>query len=486
MSNDRKNPSPVGTTPRNRSDPGLACVVLAAGQGTRMRSSRTKVLHELLGRPLVSYPIDLALALGADPIVAVLGHQKQAVEAALTARFGVDGIKTVEQTQPRGTGHALRVALPALRRARGTLLVLYGDVPLLRRDTLMALVRTARRSGSLALITAVPPDATGYGRIVRDGRGQVLRVVEHKDANAKERAIEEVNAGIYAGPMDFFRSAIPEIAASNAAGEYYLTDIVALAAARIGVRAVSADFRDVSGVNDRRQLVEAESTLRARVNARWMAHATLRDPASTIIEPGVVVGADVELGRGVALRGRTRVGRGARIGDGALMSDTDIGAGAEVRPYTVATDAVIGPGAIVGPFAHLRPGTQIGARAHVGNFVELKKTKLGRGSKANHLSYLGDALIGHKVNIGAGTITCNYNGYEKTQTIIGDAAFIGSDTQLVAPVTVGRRAVVAAGTTVTKNVPPGSLAITRTPQVSVLGYAKRLARRYANQRSGRR
>jgi len=465
---------------RPKTPAGLACVVLAAGQGTRMQSSRAKVLHELLGRPMVGYPIELALTMRADLVVAVLGHQREAVEVALQRRFGAETVSVVEQTEQRGTGHALRVALPALRRARGILLVLYGDVPLLRRETLQALVAISRRSGCLALVTTTPPDATGYGRIVRDGGGQVAGVVEHKDATAEQRAIGEVNAGIYAAPVDFFRRAIPRLVARNAAGEYYLTDIVARAAGTIGVKAVAADFRDVSGVNDRLQLIEAEAVLRERINARWLLRATLRDPASTVIEPDVEIGADAEIGRGVALRGRTRIGAGARIGDGSILVDTDVGADAEVRPYTVANEAIIGRAALVGPFSHLRPGADLGVGSHVGNFVELKKTKLGDGSKANHLAYLGDSIIGRKVNIGAGTITCNYNGYEKSQTVIEDGAFIGSDTQLVAPVRVGRNAVVAAGTTVTGDVPEGALAISRAPQVALPGYAARLAERYVN------
>jgi len=313
---------------------------------------------------------------------------------------------------------------------------------------------------------------------VRDGRGHVLRIVEHKDATPEERAVNEVNAGIYAGPIEFFREALPRLQARNAQKEYYLTDIVAHAADTIGVSTVEADFPDVGGVNDRAQLVEAEAMLRKRINARWMEHATLRDPASTVIEPDVVVGVDAEVGRGVALRGRTRIGHGASIGDGCVLTDTEVGPGAEVKPYTVASEAVIGVHAKVGPFAHLRPGAVLGADAHVGNFVELKKTRLGKGSKANHLTYLGDATVGDGVNIGAGTITCNYNGYEKTQTVIEDGAFIGSDSQLVAPVTVGRKAVVAAGTTVTEDVPAGALAIGRVPQGAVAGYAQKLARRY--------
>ncbi|MEO5767673.1 MAG: bifunctional UDP-N-acetylglucosamine diphosphorylase/glucosamine-1-phosphate N-acetyltransferase GlmU [Polyangia bacterium] len=471
-----------GKPDRPSSGAGIACVVLAAGQGTRMQSSRAKVLHELLGRPMVAYPIELARTLRAAPIVAVLGHQRAAVEASLQRRFGSQEISVVEQTEQKGTGHALRMALPALRDARGILLVLYGDVPLLRRETLTALVSTARRGGCLALVTTSPPDATGYGRIVRDRAGLVESVVEQKDATAEQRELGEVNAGIYAAPVQFFREALSRLVPKNAAGEYYLTDIVAQAARTIGVKAVDADFRDVSGVNDRRQLIDAEAVLRARVNGRWMLKATLRDPSSTVIEPDVVVGADAEIGRGVALRGRTRIGRGARIGDGAILIDTEVGADAEVRPYTVATEAIIGRAALVGPFSHLRPGADLGAESHVGNFVELKKTKLGEGSKANHLTYLGDSVIGRKVNIGAGTITCNYNGYEKSQTVIEDGAFIGSDTQLVAPVRVGRRAIVAAGTTVTTDVAAGALAISRVAQVAKPGYADRLAERYGGGR----
>ena len=448
-----------------------------------MRSAHAKVLHEILGRPLVAYPIAQALALGADPVVAVLGHQKQAVEAALVARFGAGAVRIAEQAERRGTAHAVRVALPALKDARGTLLVLYGDVPLLRRETLSALVGTARRYECLAIVTATPPDPTGYGRVVRDRRGHVLRVVEHRDATADEIGITEVNAGIYAGPIEFFRKAIRRVSARNAAGEQYLTDIVAGAAASIGVSTVESDFRDVAGINDRLQLAQAETILRERVNARWMAHATLRDPATIVVEPDVEVGVDAEIGRGVALRGHTRIGRGARIGDGSQLADTEVGAGAEVRPYTVASQAVIGPGAKVGPFAHLRAGTFLGPEVHIGNFVETKQASIGRGTKANHLSYIGDAAVGERVNLGAGTITCNYDGYQKSRTVIEDEAFIGSDTQLVAPVKIGRRAIVAAGTTVTKDVPAEALAISRVPQTAVPGYRLRADERQAVRRS---
>jgi bifunctional UDP-N-acetylglucosamine pyrophosphorylase / glucosamine-1-phosphate N-acetyltransferase len=332
----------------------LACIVLAAGKGTRMRSAHVKVLHTLLGRPLVTYPLQLARDLGADPIIAVLGHQRDAVEAALVERFGAGTIRTVEQVEQRGTGHAVRLAMPALRRFAGIVVILYGDVPLLRRETLRALIGTARRYGCLALVTTSPPDPTGYGRIVRDERGHITSVVEQKDASKDELAIGEINAGIYAAPADFLRAATAGLGARNAQREYYLTDIVARAARGIGVTAVDADFRDVAGVNDRRQLAESEGIMRARINGAWMRHVTFRDPASTVVEPDVQLGVDVELGRGVSLRGTTRVGHGAHIDDGAVLIDTVVGAGARIAPYCVASHAEIGAGAQVGPFAHLR------------------------------------------------------------------------------------------------------------------------------------
>jgi len=463
----------------NGSYAGLAAIVLAAGKGTRMRSSRAKVLHELLGRPLVAYPVELARVIGADPVLVVLGHQREAVEAALLARFGIGALSVVEQAEQRGTGHAVRLAMPALRGFGGIVLILYGDVPLLRRETLQALVGTARRYGCLAMVTTTPPNPTGYGRVLRDQRGHVIGVVEEKDASREERAITEVNAGIYAAPAPFLRTATGGLVARNVQREYYLTDVVARAAREIGVSAVEADYRDVAGINDRHQLAQAEALMRDRINRAWMTHVTFRDPAAAAVEPDVDLGVDVEIGRNVSLRGRTRVGHGARIDDGVVLTDVEVGAGAQVMPYTVAAESVIGPRAVVGPFAHLRPGTRLAAEVHVGNFVEMKNSEVGRGSKANHLSYVGDAVVGEKVNIGAGTITCNYDGYEKHRTVIEDQAFIGSDTQLVAPVRVGRRAVVAAGTTVTRDVPPGALAISRAPQIDKAGYAQKAARRYA-------
>jgi bifunctional UDP-N-acetylglucosamine pyrophosphorylase/glucosamine-1-phosphate N-acetyltransferase len=460
----------------------LACIVLAAGKGTRMKSARAKVLHTLLGAPLCAYPIDRARELGADPVVAVLGHQRADVEAALAARYG-GAVAVVEQTVQRGTGHAVQVGLGPLEGwpAGGLVLVLYGDAPLLKRETISALVQAARRSGRLAILTAKLPDPTGYGRIVRDLRGRVRKVVEEKDCTSAQRRISEINAGFYAAPIEFLRRAVAALQPNNAQGELYLTDIVETAARSIGAETVLSAPEEIAGINDRRQLVDAEEVMRKRIIARFWEQATFRDADSTVVEPGVEIGSDVEIGRNVSLRGRTRIADGVRIDDGVILTDTEVAAGVEIKAYSVATESVIGPGAKIGPFAHLRPGSELGPDVHVGNFVETKKVKLGRGSKANHLTYLGDAVIGEKVNVGAGTITCNYNGYEKRQTIIEDGAFIGSDSQLVAPVRIGRRAVVAAGTTVVQDVPPGALAISRVQASHIPGYADKVARRYGRQ-----
>jgi len=464
----------------------LACLILAAGKGTRMYSERAKMLHPILGVPLVSYPVERALELHASPIVAVLGHQRAEVEKALVARHGQGTVTVVEQTEQKGTGHAVRLGLEPLRGWEGTVLILYGDVPLLSHETLTALVKKSRKGGSLALLTAELFEPHGYGRVIRDGQGRVVGVVEEKDASDDERRIREVNAGIYAAPAAFLRQATGRLSPRNAQGELYLTDIIAKAATGIGVVSVSVSAEEMAGINDRQQLIAVEKILCRRIVGGWMKHATFRDPEAVLVEASVTIDTDAEIGRNVVLRGRTKIGAGARIDDGCILSDTEVGAGAVLLPYTVATQSIVGPGSKVGPFAHLRPGTELGPDVHVGNYVETKKTRLGRGSKANHLTYLGDTIVGEGVNVGAGTITCNYNGYEKRQTIIEDGAFIGSDTQLVAPVRVGKRAVVAAGATLTEDIRDGALAITRVPLKQIDGYADRVAQRYANKAAPKR
>ena len=456
----------------------LGAVVLAGGLGTRMRSELPKHLHPLLGRRMVDWVLRSAGELGAEPLVVV---------ASPSSASQFDGVEVAVQEEPRGTGDAVRSARSALEGRADDVLVLSGDTPLLTSRLLRDLVETHRREDAWATVLSFEPDDPGqYGRVLRNERGDLVRIVEARDATPEELGVREVNASIYVFRSERLWPTLERLTPHNAQGELYLTDIIVKAAAAIGVDSVSVSPEEMSGVNDRNQLVEAETILGLRIIHPWMKHATFRDPASVVIEASVTVEQDAEIEGNVILRGRTRVRRGARISQGCILTDTDVGEGAVLLPYTVATEAAIGPGAKVGPFAHLRPGTDLGPDVHVGNYVETKKARLGRGSKANHLTYLGDTIIGERVNVGAGTITCNYNGFEKRQTIIEDGAFIGSDTQLVAPVRVGRRAVVAAGTTVTEDIRDGALAITRPPLKQIDGYADKIAARYAKKSDPRR
>ncbi|MCC6996490.1 MAG: bifunctional UDP-N-acetylglucosamine diphosphorylase/glucosamine-1-phosphate N-acetyltransferase GlmU [Deltaproteobacteria bacterium] len=458
----------------------LAVVILAAGLGTRMKSDTAKVLHRACGRELIAWPVGLARELGAGKVVAVLGHQADRVKHVLDTRFGAGAVDIAIQDKQLGTGHAVMQALPALGDWAGPILILYGDTPLLERSWLDKLLTAYRDSGTLALVTVRLADPTGYGRIVRDADGNLTRIVEQKDASPAERLISEGNAGIYCISAPFLREAVARLGTDNAQGELYLTDVAAAAAARGRVATVEAPPEQVLGVNDRADLATVEGILRGRIT-RMHARAgvTLRDPASTYIDAGVEIGADSELGPGVVLRGKTRIGARVRLDAGCVLEDTTVEDGAHLKPYTIATDSSIGPAAQVGPFAHLRSGSVLEADAHMGNFVETKKTRLGRGAKANHLAYLGDADIGPKVNVGAGTITCNYDGVNKFKTVIEEGAFIGSDSQLVAPVTVGAGAYVGAGSTITKDVPAGALALTRVEQKNVEGWAAKKKERQA-------
>jgi bifunctional UDP-N-acetylglucosamine pyrophosphorylase/glucosamine-1-phosphate N-acetyltransferase len=449
----------------------IATVLLAAGLGTRMKSQRAKVLHAVCGRPMIEYPVELARALGSERVICVLGHQHETVRAAVRG-----DVEVALQLEQKGTGHALMQAAPLLDGWDGLLMVLYGDVPLLTEVTLRRLIdaATSMENRRFALVTAFPQPPKGYGRIVRDERGKLTRIVEEKDCTDAQRLIGEVNAGLYCGPARFFLEALRELKPNNAQGELYLTDVVERAARELDVLTVAAPVEEVMGVNDRVDLARADRIMRLRIVEGLMREGvTVRDPERTFVEPGVTVGRDCELGSGVELRGRTQVGEGTRLDAGVVVTDSIIGERVHVKPYCVISESSVGAGAIIGPWAHLRPGSVLEEDVHLGNFVETKKTRLGRGSKANHLSYLGDADVGAKVNVGCGTITCNYDGYAKYRTVIEDGAFIGSDSQLVAPVTVGRGAVTGAGTTVHKDVPPGALAITRVEQVNVLGYAER-------------
>ncbi|HET6437182.1 MAG TPA: bifunctional UDP-N-acetylglucosamine diphosphorylase/glucosamine-1-phosphate N-acetyltransferase GlmU [Anaeromyxobacter sp.] len=460
--------------PRPRSP--LAAIVLAAGKGTRMKSSRAKVLHPLLGRPLAYYPVKRALELGADPVVIVVGHQAEAVEAALRAALPDAPLRFALQARQLGTADAVRVARPALRGHKGPVLILYGDTPLLEVETLRAVLASrARMRAPVSIGTMVPASPHGYGRVIRDQRGRPVRVVEEKDASEAERAITEVNAGLYCAEADFLWRSLSRIGAQNAQRELYLPDLVAMAAARSRVAAALLPAADAAGVNDRAELARAGRTLIERLAQRFAREGvTIEDPARFDCDEGVEIARDVVIEPDVRLRGRTRIGSGTVIGAGCILTDAVVGEEVTLKPYCVVEEASISRAAVIGPFARIRPGSDIGEGAHVGNFVETKKVHLGKGSKANHLTYLGDAEVGEGVNVGAGTITCNYDGEKKHPTRIGDGAFIGSDSILVAPIEIGAGAYVGAGSTLTESVPPGALAIGRARQVTKEGWVARL------------
>ena len=460
----------------------LGAVVLAAGLGTRMRSTRAKVLHELAGRPLVRFPLDALAALAPDRVAVVVGHQADAVRQAVAAARLRD-VRLVVQAEQRGTGHAVRCARDAFAGFPGDVLILYGDVPLIRAETLRTLLEAHRTADAdLTLITMCFAHPTGYGRILRAVDGRVVGIVEEKDASPEQRAITEINPGLYVARSTVLFSLLDELRPDNAQGELYLTDVVGLAA-RGGrrVHTVQAgEPEEVAGINTRGELARMESTLRERMVERWMAEGvTFEDPATAYVGPDVTIGADTVIGPNVQLRGTTRVGSGCRLDGTACLVDATLGDRVHLLFACVVDGAIIGDDARVGPFARLRPGTRLAERVHIGNFVETKQADVGAGTKANHLTYLGDCEIGPNTNVGAGTITCNYDGFRKHRTRIGARVQIGSDTQLVAPVSVGDDAYIAAGTTVTHDVPPGALAVSRTPQRDVPGWTEKKRARSA-------
>lgn len=465
----------------------LSAIVLAAGQGTRMRSETPKVLHAIAGRPLAAWAIQAALDAGVARCVVVTGHGRASVESELAARFG-DRVRFVHQAEQLGTGHAVRCALPALGDSQGRVIVLYGDCPLLESSTLKRLVEASERSeADLGLVTFRLQDPTGYGRILRDDHGKVTGIREHKDASPDEREIREVNPGVYAIRMPFLRSAIETLSSQNAQGELYLTDLVSRAYASTGVADIEGDEEELRGVNDRLELAICASVRRRRiVHALARSGVGMDDPNSVYVDADVVVEPDAHLGANVHLRGRTTIGAGAHIDVGCVLQDVSVAPGASLHPYTVVTASTIGEGAEVGPFSHIRPETELGPHSKVGNFTETKKTRLGEGSKVNHLAYVGDGIIGAHVNVGAGTIFCNYDGFLKHTTVLEDGVFIGSDSQLVAPVRVGKGAYVASGTTVTRDVPPDALAISRVKQENKEGVAQKLRARGEAEKAARK
>ena len=441
----------------------LDIVVMAAGLGTRMKSSRAKVLHELVGRPLVAHVCRAAAELDPDRLVVVVGHQADLVEEAARAGLGDDTteLRFALQAEQLGTGHAVQQTVEHL--SGGTVLVLSGDVPLVRAGTLRALLDAHRDDGNAAtLLTTALEDATGYGRIVRGEGDRFVRIVEHRDADDEERAIGEINAGIYAFEAESLVPALARLSTGNSQGEYYLTDVLGMLVDEgrpVGV--VRHDEpAEVLGINTRVELAESAAVLRRRILDRLMlSGVTIVDPASTYVDDTVEIGPDTIVHPGAILSGATRVGANCEIGPYSHLTDVDIGEGVLVRAMCVLERARVARGAQIGPFARLRPGADLGEEVHVGNFVEVKNSTLGAGSKANHLTYLGDAEIGERCNIGAGTITCNYDGKRKHRTTIEDDVYIGSDTMLVAPVRVGRGSKTGAGAVVTKDIPERSLAV---------------------------
>ncbi len=472
--------------------PPLGIVVLAAGRGTRMRSERAKVLHAIAGKPFIVSVLETAAALAPERLAVVVGHEAdevQRVSDAYFARRPIAGtVSYPRQIEQRGTGDAVRAALPSFEGFEGDVLILYGDVPGLETATLRALVDQHRaRNAALSLLTTEVADPAGYGRIVRRPDGSLRGIVEQKDLARDEHEIREINPGIYCVRSRALWPALARLRADNAQREYYLTDIVAMSVAAgetVETRAV-ADPGEVAGINSREDMANLEQRARKALVEKWMrAGVTFRDPATAYVDEDVTIGADTEVGPNVQLLGHTTVGRGCRIDGTALLRDASIGDGVHLRLGVVLTECEIGADAVIGPFAHLRPGTVLSEAVHIGNFVETKKAKLGRGTKANHLTYLGDCEIGAATNVGAGTITCNYDGFAKHRTVIGDRVQIGSDTQLVAPVTVGDDAYIGAGTTVTGDVPPGgNLVVSRVPQRMIAGWVARRRARAAAPKS---
>lgn len=449
----------------------VAAIILAAGKGTRMKSAVIKILHRAVGKPIIDYPVASATKAGAAPIVLVVGHQADSVRANFA---GNSEISFAIQYEQLGTGHAVACAAEALQRFSGTILILCGDTPLLRHETLERIIEFHQANSATAtVLTAMLDDPSGYGRIIRDCNGKILRIQEHKDATDEERKINEVNSGIYCIESDFLFKNIVHVGSENSQKEVYLTDILEMAVqqGKTCLALCCEDNTEIIGVNDRIQLAEVSRILRSRINHQLMlAGVTLINPEQSYIDEDVVIGADTLIQPNCQISGKTVIGSGCLIESGVSISGCRIGDNCHIKQGSVLEDSELSGSVSVGPMAHLRPGTVLQSNVKIGNFVETKKIVMGEGSKASHLTYLGDAEIGKDVNIGCGTITCNYDGVNKHRTVIGDGVFIGSDVQLVAPVKVGSNSLVAAGTTVTKDVPPDSMAIARVAQINKAGW----------------
>ncbi len=447
----------------------LNVVILAAGKGTRMKSDLPKVLHPLAGRPLLGHVLAAADTLMPGKICVVYGHGGELLPQAI----GRNELAWAKQEPQLGTGHAVQQAVPHLD-PDALCLILYGDVPLTRPETLQQLVLIARE-GAIALLTVRLANPAGYGRIVRNARGQVERIVEHKDASPEELAIDEVNTGILCLPAGKLAGWLSRLTNQNTQGEYYLTDVIGMAAAE-GEQVIPchpASEWEVLGVNSRQQLAELERMHQRTVaDALMVAGVTLIDPARIDVRGRLECGRDVLIDVNCVFEGQVMLGDGVKIGANCVLKNVSLAAGVELQPFCHLDGAKVGADARIGPFSRLRPGTELAEATHIGNFVEIKNSQVGFNSKINHLSYVGDATVGRKVNIGAGTITCNYDGANKFRTVIEDEAFIGSDTQLVAPVTVGKGATLGAGTTLTKDAPPGQLTLSRAKQLTLPGWKR--------------
>jgi len=452
-------------------DRNVAALILAAGQGTRMKSALPKVLHEIAGKPLAAWPVGLARELGCAPVTLVVGHGAELVKQ----RLGDDGLTYALQAEQLGSGHAVLCAEEALCGFRGSLLLLCGDVPLLQLETLQALLDLHRREqAAVTVLTAIVDNPHGYGRIIRDDNEAVCAIIEQKDADPAQQAVREINAGIYVFEAPFVFEALRGVGCDNASGEYYLTDVIG--AARAAGKKVCAlpvgSTEEVQGINDRLQLAEAAATMRRRINRELMrSGVTLVDPAITYIDAGVRIGADTVVHPNVHLRGATSIGVNGIVETGVMVSDCVIGDHVHLKAGSVLEGSTLGDRCAIGPMAHLRPGTELAGDNKIGNFVETKKARLGPKSQASHLTYLGDALVGERVNFGCGTITCNYDGVNKFQTVIGDDVFVGSDVQFIAPVSIGSGSLIGAGSTISKDVPADALAITRAEQKNIAGWA---------------
>ncbi|MEV4095344.1 bifunctional UDP-N-acetylglucosamine diphosphorylase/glucosamine-1-phosphate N-acetyltransferase GlmU [Streptosporangium saharense] len=458
-----------------------AVIVLAAGEGTRMKSKTPKILHELCGRTLVDHMLTAARGLEPGRLIVVIGHERDRVQEHLSLT-SPDALPVIQEEQ-RGTGHAVRVVLETVGAIEGTVLVTYGDTPLLRTETLAALLERHEADGNaVTVLSAEVPDPYGYGRIVRDTTGAVLQIVEEKDATPRQRAIKEMNSGVYAFDGALLADAVKRVSTSNAQGEEYLTDVLSILREdghRVGAH-VAADHVEVEGVNDRVQLAFARGVLNTRLlEAHMRAGVTVIDPASTWVDVDVTMEPDVVLHPGTQLHGRTALAEGAEVGPATTLTDTVVGERAVVR-NAVCVEAEIGPEALVGPYAYLRPGTVLARKAKAGTYVEMKNAKVGEGAKVPHLTYAGDAVIGAGANIGASTIFVNYDGVNKHQTTVGEHAFVGCDTMLVAPVEIGDGAYTAAGSVIANDVPPGAIGVARERQRNIEGW---VVRRRAGTRS---